>query len=638
MKTRQHARIGTRGAADDGASSRGTAPLVLRDRMAVTSVTSQPDHVGRLAFARRPLVLGPLVVLVALALAALAALAFDRAYAGRVLPGVTVAGVDAAGLTPDELRAALTALDVSPATVEVVTGPRRVTVTSDALGRRLDVDGAVAAAMAAGRQSGPIADIPERFAMWRDGRALILPESVDRDALRAWVTDRARDLAISPTSAKIVASGSTWIATTAREGRRLDQDEAVAALEAVLLESADANASVELPLVAVAPHTDELDAVLAIAEAERMIAPLTIVFRDDASWTIAPETLRDAIRFASTHDRPVPTILPAALEEALAPIAEDVRRPPSETILLRTKGGSIFGFVPGKNGRNVDVAATAKGIADVLEGRRAATMTPATPASVVLSVLPPELTAEEAATTARQMTLVGAWTTRFVSSEKNGFGANITIPARLINGTVVAPGQVFDFWRTVGPVTFARGFKMGGIIESGRTNPTGAIGGGICSASTTLFNAAARAGYQILERDNHSYYIPRYPLGLDATVSKYGGAIAQNMRFRNDTPNALFIRGLSGGGWVRFEIYSLPTGRTVSFSRPSVSNVRKATDTVQYTASLKKGRSERIEFPANGMDVVVTRTVRSASGAVLHSDRWASHYVRVTGILMVGTG
>ena len=42
----------------------------------------------------------------------------------------------------------------------------------------------------------------------------------------------------------------------------------------------------------------------------------------------------------------------------------------------------------------------------------------------------------------------------------------------------------------------------------------GAMGGGICSASTTMFNAAANSGLQIDERHAHFYYISRYPVGL----------------------------------------------------------------------------------------------------------------------------
>ena len=69
-------------------------------------------------------------------------------------------------------------------------------------------------------------------------------------------------------------------------------------------------------------------------------------------------------------------------------------------------------------------------------------------------------------------------------------------------------------------MTYARGYRDGGAILNGRTEPTGALAGGICSCSTTLFNAAARAGLEILERANHYYYIDRYPTGLDATVWK----------------------------------------------------------------------------------------------------------------------
>ena len=39
------------------------------------------------------------------------------------------------------------------------------------------------------------------------------------------------------------------------------------------------------------------------------------------------------------------------------------------------------------------------------------------------------------------MTLLGTWTTWFPISDHNYYGANIWIPAQIINGTVLAPGQ-----------------------------------------------------------------------------------------------------------------------------------------------------------------------------------------------------
>ena len=110
------------------------------------------------------------------------------------------------------------------------------------------------------------------------------------------------------------------------------------------------------------------------------------------------------------------------------------------------------------------------------------------------------------------------------------------------------------------------------------------------------------------------------------------------MRFRNGTKHPVLIKAFASPGTVRFEIWSVPNGRTVSWSRPSVSNVVGGYDTVQKTSSLPRGKSERIEWPVDGKDVSVTRTVRNAAGNVIHRDVFVSHYHRMVGITRVGTG
>ena len=420
--------------------------------MAVSSVTEErPQRLRRMRILPRPFVLTTLAVLIVAALAILAALAFDASYTSRVLPGVSVAGVDASGLTAEELTARLKAVAVAPEAIEIVTEGRSMMVASADLGRRVDVDGAVAAALAAGRVSGPLADLPERLGMLRDGRPIDLATSVDKSVLVAWAAERAKAVRVTPEDARISATVDGWVATRARDGKVLDEGALVAALEAVLVNRSAATARIEVPITIVAPATDNLDADLAIAAAGRMIQPLKVYFRDDASWTIPTPTLRAAIRFEDGDERPVPVFDTEALTETLSGFAKDIARPANETLILKSKSGKAFGFVPGKNGRNVDIAATAGQIGDILAGRADGTLTAAAAAPIVLSVLPPELSAAEASASTHQVSLVGAWTTRFVTSEKNGFGNNIRIPARLINGTVVGPGQVFDFWGAVGP-------------------------------------------------------------------------------------------------------------------------------------------------------------------------------------------
>ena len=143
--------------------------------MAVTSIPEARPRLSLLGrLFGRPVRLTALVLLVIAALAVLGAVAFDRAYQGRVLPGVSVAGIDVSGLSAAELRARVEQIQVIPASIEAVSGGRRVTVDGTTLGGRVDVDAAVAAALAAGRASGPLADVPERIGLWRDGRDISL--------------------------------------------------------------------------------------------------------------------------------------------------------------------------------------------------------------------------------------------------------------------------------------------------------------------------------------------------------------------------------------------------------------------------------------------------------------------------------
>ena len=237
------------------------------------------------------------------------------------------------------------------------------------------------------------------------------------------------------------------------------------------------------------------------------------------------------------------------------------------------------------------------------------------------------------------MVELGSWKTWFPVSERNYLGRNIWQPAKIIDGTVLMPGQRFEWWSAIGPVTPARGFGPGGFIAGNHTEPTGALGGGMCSSSTTLFNAALRAGLKMGARDNHKYYIFRYPLGLDATVSKTRGGGGQTMSFTNDMKTPIVIRSYrytaGGKGWVRYEIWGIPDGRKVSLSKPSVWNVRQATTQTVYTSRLKPGVREQTEFPADGMDVSVTRVVRR-NGKVIHRDTYRTHYVLWNGRVEVG--
>jgi vancomycin resistance protein YoaR len=180
---------------------------------------------------------------------------------------------------------------------------------------------------------------------------------------------------------------------------------------------------------------------------------------------------------------------------------------------------------------------------------------------------------------------------------------------------------------------------MGGVIKGGKSDHTGAMGGGICSASTTMFNAAANSGLQIDERHPHFYYITRYPVGRDATVYS-NGETTWDLKWTNDTPYPIVIHAWTTPGsksTITIQIWSWPTNRTVSWTGGAVTNKVKAGENPpKYTNTLPAGQKARAEYATDGFSTSVERVVKDSSGTVIHNDKWNSTYAVVNGQLLIG--
>lgn len=567
--------------------------------------------------------------------------AFDRQYDGRILPGVRVGGVDVSGLTPAEASARLGEAFAPYGEGRVVlTAPDlEMAIPYAKFDRRPDLEAMVAEAMAVGRAGNPVerAILDARTAL----RGVELQPRVllDETRLARWILTHAGRVQVAPVDAAVTTTEDGFKVSNGVYGRKADRVAATEFLNEVLA-ATDAPSEIRLPfaLLPIEPDitTEEAEAA---GETARLIAADIAITEGEETWTIPAATVRSWITFKATDDGYGPKVEQASVEAAVAEIAKEVERKPKNASFT-TKGSKITGVTESQNGRALDTAVTAGRVGELLAARAAGA--PDAPVEPALTITPPALTTEAAQAAISKMTKISSWTTYFPISEKNGYGANIWIPALDIDGHVVGPGETFDFWKAVGPITRERGYRDGGAIINGKTEPQGALAGGICSCSTTLFNAALRAGFEMGARRNHYYYIDRYPLGLDATVFKSGSGSVQTMSWVNDTKYPVLIRGFKikdgSAGYVRFDLYSVPTGRKVTFSKPVVKNVRRATDTVQYTTSLAPGVRKRIEYPVDGKDVWVTRTVRDSSGAVVHQETYYSHYARITGIVLVGKG
>jgi vancomycin resistance protein YoaR len=208
------------------------------------------------------------------------------------------------------------------------------------------------------------------------------------------------------------------------------------------------------------------------------------------------------------------------------------------------------------------------------------------------------------------------------------------VPAKRINGTILKPGQSFNFIQHVLPITEPP-YHLGGVLKNGQIIEDGALGGGMCSASTTLFNAAMRAGLDIVERHAHALYISRYPVGLDATV--YGSVNrGQNVVFVNNMSTPIYIRGIPRRSSVIFEIWGTDDGRKVKLSKPKVNDRRQAVMYYEYTNALEPGALKEVYGNYDAFQSSVSRRVWNAAGDLIDQNVWNSKYKKLDGLTMVG--
>jgi len=189
-------------------------------------------------------------------------------------------------------------------------------------------------------------------------------------------------------------------------------------------------------------------------------------------------------------------------------------------------------------------------------------------------------------------TRISSVTTNYKNSNANR-SENIRLSAAAINGTVIMPGEVFSFNDVVGDRTAQNGFKTAKEIIGDKV--VDGIGGGVCQASTTLYNAILKTDIISLERYQHSLKSSYIGAGLDATVA-YG---ILDYRFKNTYAYPIYIESSAYNKNVTFSIYSNSSlksrtykilneavGKTIRVSRITYENNKFLSKVLLYTDKL----------------------------------------------------
>ena len=128
---------------------------------------------------------------------------------------------------------------------------------------------------------------------------------------------------------------------------------------------------------------------------------------------------------------------------------------------------------------------------------------------------------------------------------------NLKIASKKINGTIIQPGETFDFNKGVGSRTSSKGYKKAHVF-TGDDGVAMGLAGGICQVASTAFNAALLANVQIVERHQHSQRVSYVPLGRDAAIS----GNVQNFKWKNNTKYAIKVGMTVKGGKITCTFYT----------------------------------------------------------------------------------
>ncbi len=129
---------------------------------------------------------------------------------------------------------------------------------------------------------------------------------------------------------------------------------------------------------------------------------------------------------------------------------------------------------------------------------------------------------------------------------------NLKKACKAINGTILKPGETFNWFKVVGPASGKRGYKKA-MVFRGKTKRALDYGGGVCQVSSTLYQAALQSNLKVLERHEHSQPVSYAKKGKDATVT-YG---VNNLKFKNTKNYKIKLVTYAEEGRTTCEMYRI---------------------------------------------------------------------------------
>ncbi len=560
-----------------------------------------------------------------------------------VLPNTSVAGVDVSRMSPAEVRDRLAdtveARETDPVSF-AFEGEEYVLVPRDS-GFTIDVEATVDAAMSRGR-SGLPGDILTRLRAFRQPADLDLVEVTDRDVITDWVDALANQLDRPEIRGGVaVDTGQVEVLTTSSQGEVV-VDRATTVQLAVSAVRAPGPDAFDLPAATTPQMIADEEIATTAEQVERALAEPLLVHADDTTLELAPADLAAMIGIEERGEVPGAielhlVVTPERVEQVIGELGAarfDIAPTPASYSASRTPPTTFdaqldatfrpveasVGLDPSRTGRAFDAELAAVQLTELLrEGIREARLRLAEVESEF-----PTSRAEEL----RPTHVLGTFTTYYQAGQTRN--ANIQLLADVIDGALVLPGEQFSINEISGERSCEKGYEPAGTIVRGELVDT--CGGGTSQFGTTTFNAAFFSGVQLDQWRAHSWYISRYPIGREATLSYP----VLDVRFTNNTEGAILVKTAHTSTSVTVSLYGVPRATAVSASHSDRTRPRSFQTEVRNTSELRRGQERVLQSGADGFTVTVTRAVELVGGGT-ETRTITTTYVPQTRIIERGT-
>jgi vancomycin resistance protein YoaR len=553
------------------------------------------------------------------------AVAIPASTHGQVYPGTRVNGTDISGCsvasTEARLRTLLEPLEQHAITYTFENSEWAASLAD--LGMSIDYEAMLQQAMAHGRDG----SLFDRYSSWlieHSERDIPLALRHSPEVLRSYLGNIGQLIAIEARDAHLTMQEADIVVVDHVEGLRLDLEQAISdTLRSVQTGEA---ATIALPTLPEKPSVTTADLHSAADRARHLLSGPVRFTHDGQVYPIDVETLTSALTIDPDNT--------ARLDhERLSPRLDAITSAvvvPARNVKLGWDNG-LFVVENDVDGMRVDRDALEASVHDLACSAERTAPLPLAP-----------IKAEARADNIDELGIeqhIAYGSSSFVGSSA-ARATNVAVSARNISYKLVAPGETFSFNDLLGPITEENGFVEGTIIQGDWAASD--LGGGVCQVSTTVFRAAANAGFRFTEWHPHSWRLDFYeadgsPPGLDAAIYQ-NPEWELDLVFPNPLESWLLLTMAIDSDTVTAHLYGKHKGWSVELGDPRLSAPKPIPEPIErINPNLPSGERIKVQEPRAGVAVSIRRTVTATDGSIVSDSDFVSDYRSVPEAWEVGS-